>query len=445
VTRRLALVVLAALALAPLADAAPGPVFGMRGLGNPKRGYFVYALSPGAVQHGSVIVSNTGNRAGVVKLFASDATTGRTSGTVYLTDRAPAFAGKWITLSSSAVPLKPGAHKVVPFTVHVPAGAPAGQWVAGIVAETSHQVQGQKSKRKASVQIRIRDLTIIAVQVNVPGPPVTSFAIGKVTTGGQRGYQQVIVHLANTGNQLAKPTGTVTIFDSNGKLVQVLDFTMDTFLPRTAIDYPVLLKKALGPGSYTATVSLHAPGAKTVTAKPAFAVSKTDVQQVFTSTTRTLSPPTTTAGSAGAGSLPWALIAGAAVAALILLLALFQLIRRRRAKGEPAPVPQSASAAAAATAAPLPPPESPPAPVERAPVAPFPEPPVAAAPAPPAVPAPPTPSADPTRGCDHFWEVAYDRGQLGGDGVWRFPHRCRTCGLQLLARDIQDANTQAGP
>ncbi|MDQ1496510.1 MAG: hypothetical protein QOG69_2993, partial [Actinomycetota bacterium] len=45
--------------------------------------------------------------------------------------------------------------------------------------------------------------------------------------------------------------------------------------------------------------------------------------------------------------------------------------------------------------------------------------------------------------CDHLWEVAYDRGQLGGDGVWRFPHRCRTCGLELFAADIADASAQA--
>jgi len=71
-----------------------------------------------------------------------------------------------------------------------------------------------------------------------------------------------------------------------------------------------------------------------------------------------------------------------------------------------------------------------PAPVEPVPV-PFPAPPVA--------PAPPAPACDPF----HFWEVAYDRGQLGGDGVWRFPHRCRTCGLELFASDITDASAQA--
>jgi hypothetical protein len=72
----------------PLASAAAkAPAFGLRALGNPKLGYFVYSLSPGVVHQGGVIISNSGTAAGTVKLFAADATTGSTTGTVYLTDR----------------------------------------------------------------------------------------------------------------------------------------------------------------------------------------------------------------------------------------------------------------------------------------------------------------------------------------------------------------------
>jgi hypothetical protein len=68
--------------------------------------------------------------------------------------------------------------------------------------------------------------------------------------------------------------------------------------------------------------------------------------------------------------------------------------------------------------------------------------------APVAAPAPPPPApagSERPAACRpyHFWEVAYDRGQLGGDGVWRFPHRCQNCGLELLASDVADASAQA--
>jgi hypothetical protein len=39
--------------------------------------------------------------------------------------------------------------------------------------------------------------------------------------------------------------------------------------------------------------------------------------------------------------------------------------------------------------------------------------------------------------------VAYDRGELGADGVWRFPHRCRNCGLELVASDVADATARS--
>ncbi|MDX6451512.1 MAG: hypothetical protein QOH16_1561 [Gaiellaceae bacterium] len=477
--RRFSAILLLSLVLAPLAKAAaPAPAFGLRAVGNPKLGYFVYSLAPGSVQQGGVIISNSGTATGTVKLFTADATTGRTTGTVYLTDRKGTHVGSWISLSTTSLTLKPGQHQTVHFTVRVPANADPGQWVGGVVAETSHQVTGPKSKQKTSVQIKIRDLTIVAVQVNVPGAPRIAFTIGGVKTGGQRGFQEVITHFASTGNLLVKPTGTVTIRDKQGKTLQVLPFKMDTFLPQTAIDYPLLLKKALPPGDYAATVRLVVPGvagaaAKVVTAHPAFSVSKQDVQQVFTSAAPQ-TPPPGAVGSSGSSSTPWALIGAAVIGALLVALLLLRLLRGPRSGTPPqgTTVQRSTSAAAADPPPPVasvvdrtePPPPPPPLPPEPsfapkpehrpefdhrpehvAPAAvlePEPEPQRAA----PAIP-PVQSAAEQTRRpeCDphHFWEVAYDRGQLGDDGVWRFPHRCRNCGLELLARDVEAATAQA--
>jgi hypothetical protein len=65
------------------------------------------------------------------------------------------------------------------------------------------------------------------------------------------------------------------------------------------------------------------------------------------------------------------------------------------------------------------------------------------APPPPPSTAPPPQSRPPECVPYHYWEVAYDRGELGADGVWRFPHRCRNCGLEVLATDVDDATAQA--
>jgi hypothetical protein len=224
----------------------------------------------------------------------------------------------------------------VPFTVKVPAGAKPGQWVAGIVAETAAAAQRSSSTHKAGVRIRIRNLTIVAVQTNVPGPAIVSFTIGSVSTGGQHGFQQLIVRFTNGGNQLRKPRGTVTILDSKNTVVETLTYDMDTFLPQTSIDYPLLLPKALSPGDYRARIRLTSPGASPaaadtlVTATRSFSVSKENVTQVFTSSKPTQAPPSATGATSNSSSTPWALIVGAAVGVLLLALLVMQLVRRRR-------------------------------------------------------------------------------------------------------------------
>ena len=298
----------AALALAPAAAAKPvGPIFGVRAIGNPKLGYFVYPASAGTVLHGAVAVTNTGDRTGTVKLYPADATTGATSGAVYLTDKAPAGVGTWVSLGSSTLTLKPNQRTTVPFTVHVPAGAKAGDFVGGIVAETVLQRQGPQSTHKTNVQIKVRNLSIVAVEVNVPGPRVSKFTIGNVTVGGSQGRQQVFVHLANDGNILAKPKGSVTIQTSTGTAIQTISFRLDTFLAHTAIDYPVQLKKALPPGSYIASVRLTYPGAGAAgtvmsSGAPQFTVSKENVQKVFKPGKPTIVGPGGVIAASGGGS-----------------------------------------------------------------------------------------------------------------------------------------------
>lgn len=393
--RRLLLLALAAAVVAPVARAAgPQPSFGLRAAGNPKAGYFIFPAGAGTTQHGVVIVSNTGKGAGTVELTVADASTGSTTGTIYLTAAKPKGSATWVKLGKTEVTLAPQRAVRIPFTVAVPAGAAAGQYVAGIVAADKNQPTAGKSSGKTSVQIKIRNLAIMAVQVNVPGPTIHRFTIGAVKAGGSRGFQQILFGIANKGNVLEHPSGSVSIFDAAGKRVETIPYRMDTFLPHTEIDYPVTLKKALPAGAYTASVNVSY-GGKTTTAKPAFQVSKENLQHVFTSSSPTQAPPSTAkAGGSSAGgsssggrSKTWLWIVLAA-AVVVLLAVAFLLLRRRR---PPTPAP------------------------------------AASAPA-------PAPACDPY----HHWIADYDAG-VTVDGVTRYPHRCRDCGLQVVAKDVPEA------
>jgi hypothetical protein len=438
----LAAMVAAMLVAAPIASAAPPQAaFGLRAVGNFQAGYFVYQAKAGAVRHGAIVVSNSGTAKGTVRLSTADATTGATTGTVYLSGRAPRNAGTWVSLDRRDLTLAPGAQAQVSFTVHVPAGARSGEHVAGIVAEATDLQTGGSRSGKTSVRIRIRNLSIMAVQVDVPGPAVHRLAIGRAVPGGSHGSQQVIVHVANTGNVLEKPKGVVSIHDAKGKVVETLRFAMDTFLPHTAIDYPIALRRPLPQGAYWAAVELRyaagAPtGPRTAHAAPTFAISRQDVQRVFTSTSPTLPAPVASSQdggpissvSTGDHSSPWLWVAlGAALALLGIVAGAVLVLARRRGGGgggavtipdPPAPAVQAEpEAAVPEVSQPETAPEMTPETVpERVPAA-----------------------CEP----DHYWSVRYDDAVEGADGVWRFPHRCRTCGVELLARDVADASEQA--
>jgi hypothetical protein len=323
--RRLSFVLAAAAVLIPSAQAS-GPAFGVRAVGTWKLGYFVFDAKPGTTITGKIAVSNNGNRAGVVKLFATDATTGQTSGTVYKTSgEKPRDIGVWVTLPAATLQLGPNERRVVPFTVHIPSDAAAGQHVGGIVAETAEQSTGTHSKGKTNVQITVRNLAIVAVQVNVPGTKVAKVAIGAVTAGGRKGYQQLFVHLANTGNVMEKPIVGLAVANAAGASVFDEHYALDTILPGTAIDYPVnVSKKALGAGSYTTKVqvSYDRPGGGRVVerATPPLEVTADQVTQVFTSAAPPTPPPGGPAVSApkssGGSTLLFVLFGGVGLALL---------------------------------------------------------------------------------------------------------------------------------
>jgi hypothetical protein len=219
------------------------------------KSYFVAVAPPGATIENSVRVINTGTRTGTAYLYAVDATTGQTSGAVYFDRRIPRRdVGAWISLQAQAVTLAPNESKVISFVVHVPRDARPGDHLGGIVAENAQLTQ---ASAKGALQIKIRHLTIVAVEVQVPGPPVVGFEVSGVRAGGEHGYQDMYIHFRNLGTLTMKPVGTLLVSNPGGKVVAVRHFRLDTFLPRTEIDYPLLLpRQALSPGHYEATVKV---------------------------------------------------------------------------------------------------------------------------------------------------------------------------------------------
>jgi hypothetical protein len=252
----------------------------------------VFTAAAGDVLHGSLPVP------GATRLYAADATTGNTTGIVYLTRRTPVGAGRWIAIGT------PETGAPVPFTVHVPRHARPGQYFAGIVAVGS--------KRR-----------VARVEVDVAGPRLARFVLGAVHVGRATLY----LHVSNTGNVARRPQGTVSIQTRAGARLRRLRFRMASFLPHTSVDYPLRLERRLAHGTYVAVVRLTYPdaagtGAATSSAAPQFTVSK--LSHGFRP-----HAPTTAAPSAPAHHGSWWPWLAAGAGALVVAAGAVALRRRR--------------------------------------------------------------------------------------------------------------------
>jgi hypothetical protein len=195
-------------------------------------------------------VQNQGTAAGTVRLYPVDATTGQTSGAVYLAEADPrADVGAWTAVDGTPFTLNPGESRIVPVTITVPASPRSGQHLGGTVAEGAQTSGG--------TQVTIKTLTIMAVLMNLPAPFVERMTVPGIAPGGDQANPRLLLGLRNDGTMLLKPTGSITLSDTQGQRALQLPLALDTFVPQTQITYPLAIPPGTLPvGDYSATVIL---------------------------------------------------------------------------------------------------------------------------------------------------------------------------------------------
>jgi hypothetical protein len=305
--------VLASVAWPAAAESAGGPTFALKPASPAKLGYFVLQGRPGATIRGKVRVINVGSEAGRTNLYAVDATTGQTSGVVYRSRQEPRRSvGEWTSLGTGTIQLGPGQSRVVPFSVRVPHGVPPGQHLGGIVAQRSTSTSSSGSADQGAdgtFKVRIQALSVIALQVNLPGPQRVKMALSGIKVGNQPGQQSLLLGIANAGNVLLKGDGSLKVANHGGRLVKSQSFNLDTFVPETHVDFPVYIRgEALRPGRYRGTVTISYRDRRLTRTFP-FAISKADTKQVFGSQAAQISP----SSSSGGGETALYVLAGISV------------------------------------------------------------------------------------------------------------------------------------
>lgn len=266
-------------------------------------------------------MTNVKGPAGGVSLYATDATTGQTTGAVYRPRQEPRRdVGGWLHLAENHLRLGAGQSEIVPFRIAIPRTVRAGEHLGGIVAQPDLPRARITNRRgNTTFHVQVRELEVIAVEMVLPGPRIDQLAITGIRPGAEPSYQTLLLGLASTGTVLTKGDGSVIVTDAKGRERLDQTFPLDTFVPDTRIEYPVqVAPRALPPGNYRAAITISY-GRHQLTRVLPFSISTRNLSQAFGS--RRTVPPST-----GQSIVPY--IAGG----LALLLVGFTVGARVRAR-----------------------------------------------------------------------------------------------------------------
>jgi hypothetical protein len=326
------------LAVSPVHAANGAGAPAVRTVPNFPHGYIEYSLAPSARASDSIRVGDEGDAVGTFNLFAVDGFTSNLSGVVYgdATDAlhdGPAGngefgAGRWITLTPPRLSLQPGQQTTVAYTVQVPAGTHAGDYVGAISAENPVPTAAPPSGQ--GVGLNITQRSVIAVVVHVPGkltPP--NFTMGKPTIAVENQRRQVITFpLTYGGDTLIKPHLAFSVAGADGKVLLHFDQQLDTFVPHSTIKYPFPIDTTtLVPGTYRITGTFGDGGSGTAPIDTSIAVTNAGAK-VPPPNQRSGPPPSQGVAQAPAWGRP--VLLGVAGMVVLAVLAPIVLWWRRR-------------------------------------------------------------------------------------------------------------------
>ncbi len=225
--------------------------------------YYLLDATPGATLTQSIRVNNPNDHPVTVTIEAVDATTGESTGVqLARPGSAKALTSRWIVVSTPQVTLAPGTARDLPFTVHVPANAGPGQYLAGVSASVplsaADNPASQAQPDQAGFSLAVRFQRAIAVELDVAGPKAPNLQVTGVDPKAISGGVDLGIHMTNGGNAFAHGSGVMRVADTGTDV----SFKIDTFVPGTAIVYPMAWTKTVVPGSHHVEVDLTYEGGR---------------------------------------------------------------------------------------------------------------------------------------------------------------------------------------
>jgi WxL Interacting Protein, peptidoglycan binding domain len=288
---------------------------------SPQGHYYLIGANPGDTATQNFRVTNPNDHPVTVMIEAVDATTGDLTGVqLARPGSAKALTSRWIVVSSPEITLAPNQQRDVPFTVHVPANVKPGQYLAGMSASVPLSAADTKANQapagRAGFSMAVRFQRGIAVEVDIPGPRSPNLAVSGAEPKATPEGVSLGVHIANDGNAFARGNGVIRVVDTNTDF----SFKIDTFVPRTAIVFPMQWTKGVVPGAHHVEVDLTYDGGRR-TSWTGTVVIAGDAQNQLQDALRNV---TVHGHGSGAG-----LLLMLAVALIVVLVAAAVMMRRR--------------------------------------------------------------------------------------------------------------------
>lgn len=237
-------------------ESSVAPRFGLVAVGDHPNGYFDdVVVSPGSSVTLAIRVLNIGEVPVELRLFKVNALNGVNGGYISgLEEDEFVGATEWIDFPSTSVNLEPGETQDLTFSISVPRGISSGQYLSGIVAESTETIDIPGSE-----VLDYRLSYAISVGVLVPGDLTHEVELREPHIDDEDGVRRLIVPVANNGNYLVRPAGNLVLENDQGESVLTSQVEMGSVYGGNTANLSINLPDQLASGAYVLDLTLTDP------------------------------------------------------------------------------------------------------------------------------------------------------------------------------------------
>jgi hypothetical protein len=241
-----------ATAAGPEADAFEAPRFGIYPVGEYENLWFEVEIDPGETAVLTVGIQNSGSVPASLRTYAANAFNPPNGGFGAATEEeAPIGPTLWVDYPAETFDLDPGEDRNQDFEVTVPEGTPAGEYVVGLVAQTSESLEIPGSDTLRQI---IRNT--VSVEITVPGKMTSGFELGAPDVSASGAQWALEIPITNTGTARVRPQGQIIVATPDGKEVVTSPVKMGSVYGGNTSSIQITLPGQLPPGDYRVSIEL---------------------------------------------------------------------------------------------------------------------------------------------------------------------------------------------